>query len=54
MLFYYGLPKYLLDVIERIQKRALRIIFPDLSYEDALINNYSKYEESMVEKRRSV
>ena len=35
--FHYGLPKYLSDVIERIQKRALRIIFPDLSYEDALI-----------------
>jgi hypothetical protein len=35
--FHYGLPKYLSDVIEIIQKRALRIIFPDLSYEDALI-----------------
>ncbi len=34
--FHYGLPKYLSDVIERIQKRALRIILPDLSYEDAL------------------
>ena len=39
--FHYGLPKYLSDVIERIQKRALRIIFPDLSYENA---NYSRYE----------
>ncbi len=34
--FHYGLPKYLSDVIERIQKMALRIILPDLSYEDAL------------------
>ncbi len=34
--FHHGLPKYLSDVIERIQKRALRIILPDLSYENAL------------------
>ena len=35
--FHCGLPKYLSDVIERIsQKWALRIILPDLSYEDAL------------------
>ena len=34
--FHYGLSKYLSDVIERIQKRALRIILPDLSYEAAL------------------
>jgi hypothetical protein len=34
--FHSGLPKYLSDVIERIKKRALRIIFLDLSYEDAL------------------
>ena len=33
---HYGLPQYLSDVIERIQKRALRIIYPELSYEDAL------------------
>ena len=34
--FHYGLPQYLSDVIERIQKRALRIIYPQLSYQDAL------------------
>ena len=33
--FHYGLPQYLSDVIERIQKRALRIIYPQLSYQDA-------------------
>ena len=31
-LFHRSLPKYLSDDIERIQKRALRIIFPGLSY----------------------
>ncbi|CAB4016193.1 Hypothetical predicted protein, partial [Paramuricea clavata] len=34
--FHYGLPQHLSDVIERIQKRALRIIYPELSYQDAL------------------
>jgi hypothetical protein len=34
--FHYGLPQYLSDVIERIQKRALLIIYPQLSYQDAL------------------
>jgi hypothetical protein len=34
--FHYGLPQYLSDVIERIQKRALRIIYLQLSYQDAL------------------
>ena len=32
----YGLPQYLSDVIERIQRRALRIIYPDISYQAAL------------------
>ncbi len=50
--FHHGLPKYLSDVIERIQKRAMRIILPDLSYEDAY--SYSRYKKSMVEKRRTV
>ena len=31
-LFHYSLPKYLSDEIERIQKRAMRIVFPDLKY----------------------
>ena len=34
--FHYGLPEYLSDQIERIQKRALRIICPDLSYSEAI------------------
>ena len=34
--FHYGLPQYRSDVIERIQKRALRIIYPQLSYQDVL------------------
>jgi hypothetical protein len=31
--FHYGFPQYLSDVIERIQKRALCIIYPQLSYQ---------------------
>jgi hypothetical protein len=34
--FHYGLPEYLSDQIERIQKKALRIICPDLSYSEAI------------------
>ena len=34
--FHYGLPEYLSDQIERIQKRALRIVCPDLSYSEAI------------------
>ena len=33
---HYGLPEYLLKVTERIQSKALRIIYPQLSYQDAL------------------
>ena len=34
---FANLPQYLCMAVERLQKRALRIIFaPDLSYEDAL------------------
>jgi len=35
-LFHRSLPKYLSDDIERIQRRAIRIIFPNLSYCEAL------------------
>ena len=35
-LFHRSLPKYLSDDIERIQRRAMRIIFPNLSYCEAL------------------
>ena len=31
-----GLPEYLSEVIETIQRRAFRIIYPQLSYQDAL------------------
>ena len=32
----YGITQYLSDEIERIQKRALKIIHPDLSYRESL------------------
>ena len=32
-----NLPKYLSDALEGIQKRALRIILPNLHYDEALI-----------------
>ena len=34
--FHHGLPKYLPDDIERVQKRALKIISPSMSYADNL------------------
>ncbi|CAB4000401.1 Hypothetical predicted protein [Paramuricea clavata] len=34
--FHNNLPAYLSNEIERIQKRAMHVIFPDLSYNDAL------------------
>ena len=34
--FHSSLPAYLSDQLERIQKRSLRIIYPDLSYSEAL------------------
>ena len=38
-LFHSSLPQYLSDDIERIQKRAMRIIFPSLSYTDTIDEN---------------
>ena len=35
--FHYSILKNLSDEIERVQKRALRIVYPNLHYEDALI-----------------
>ena len=35
--FYNGLPKYLSNELERLQKPALRIICPEVSYADALV-----------------
>ena len=34
--FHNGLPKYLSEELENIQRRALRILFPVLSYQEAL------------------
>ena len=34
--FHTGLPQYLSDDLESLQKRALRIIYPDFSYNEAL------------------
>ena len=34
--FHTALTKYLSDDLERLQKRAMRIIFPELSYSEAL------------------
>ena len=36
MLFHRSLPRYLSEDLERIQKRAMRIILPDYKYRDAL------------------
>ena len=35
--WHHSLPKYLNDQIERIQRRALRIIFPDCCYDIAMV-----------------
>ena len=35
-IFHNALPHYLSDVLEKLQKRALRIVYPDLSYTQAL------------------
>ena len=34
--WHTSLPQYLLDSVERIQKRTFRIMYPDLSYKEAL------------------
>ena len=34
--FHNGLPKFLSEELEKIQHQALRIIFPDLGYQEAL------------------
>ena len=50
--FYYALPKYLQNDLERVQKRALSIIFPGLAYNKALagIQTISDYNESICDK----
>ena len=34
--FYYALPKYLIEELERIQRRAMAISFPGISYNNAI------------------
>ena len=44
--FHCNLPKYLSHDIERIQKRAMRMVFPDLSYNEACLKaNLPKLSE---------
>ena len=44
--FHSNLPKYLSDDIERIQKRAMRMVFPDLPYNEACLKaNLPKLSE---------
>jgi hypothetical protein len=35
--FHNGLPQYLLNDLERLQRRALRIIYPQATYAEALV-----------------
>jgi hypothetical protein len=35
--WHYGLPQYLIDQVEKIQKRALKIIFPGTTYAECLL-----------------
>ena len=37
--FHYSLPKYLSDEMERVQKRSLRIVYPSMHYNEALIES---------------
>ena len=37
--FHNGLPQYLVDDLERLQKRALQTIYPSLTYRDSLIGS---------------
>ena len=52
--FHYALPKYLNAELERIQKRALTIIYPGMAYNDALesagISTITAYNEVICNK----
>ena len=52
--FHHSLPQYLSDDIERIQRRALKIILPDLSYNEALaksgLYNLNERRETLCDK----
>ena len=50
IVFHASLPQYLSDELERVQKRAMALIFPSLNYEDSLesaklASLYSRREE---------
>ena len=49
-LWHYGLPEYLSDQVEKIQKRALKIIFPGTTYAECLLkaNLMTLYERRTV------
>ena len=52
--FYYSLPLYLKTELERVQKRALAIIFPGIDYSDALVSaelpSIERYNENICKK----
>ena len=53
-MFYYSLPLYLKTELERVQKRALAIIFPGIDYSDALVSaelpSIERYNENICKK----
>ena len=53
-MFYYSLPLYLKTELERVQKRALAIIFPGIDYSDALFSaelpSIERYNENICKK----
>jgi hypothetical protein len=46
--FHCSLPKYLSEEIERIHKRAMSIIFPDISYGDTIYRHPSHFFENLI------
>ena len=46
--FHHGLPKYLSDNIKRVQKQALKIISPSMSYTD----NLTRFNPQSLKARR--
>ena len=48
--FHHGLPKYLSDDIEGVEKRALKIISPSMSYTD----NLNRFNLQYLKARRDV
>ncbi len=48
--FHDSLPKYLSDELERLQKRAFRIIFPDQHYKEAQRNTNTLRRQKLTAK----